>query len=231
MRCIAIIEGGFIRDAQIYFGDPAKIDDCDCDEQANGDFQGSDDNTFFDLKYPRHFIGIFAGEAEKEILKQAADKQGVHPDTITLIQIDEADDEVYETDDIMEQTIRLFRWLWRKRRRDKHYLFTRDNIKIDREIEYYDDEACVWIDIWDVEKKFGLKLSDDEFVNVYAYISHDDVRVSYVINYTDGFVDNERPFRKLLQSEKAIIRELADEVSISETGKTVDAVLEGCDEK
>jgi|GEM_PF-2684656 len=235
MRYIAVVEGGYIRDAQIYFGDPAKIDEADyncADERDNENSQGCDDNTFFDLKYPRHFVGVFDGATEDEILRKAADKQGVHPDTITLIPIDDTDDEIYETDDTVEKVICLYRWLRRKRFRDKNYILTRDNIKIDREIEYYDGEACVYIEVWfDVEKKFGLKLSGNENINVYAYISREDVRVAYVVNYTDGLVDDERPFNNLTQSEKALIREMTNEVSLSETGKTVDEELEGCGEE
>lgn len=224
MRCIAVIEGGFIRDTQIYFGNPSKQDISD-----SQDFDyGREDNTFLDLKYPRHFVGVFDGETENGIKRTAAKNQGVHPDTITLIPIDEADDESYESVDILEEIIRLYRRLRRKGHRDKNYILTRDNIKIDCEIDYYYGEACVYIEVWfDVEKKFGLKLSGDEYVNVYAYISNDDVRIAYVINYTDGLVDGERHFNKLIQSEKDIIREMANEISLAETGKTIDEELEG----
>ena len=120
---------------------------------------------------------------------------------------------------------RGFRWLLRKRVRDSGLLFTRENIRIDPEIFYENYNACAYIEVWfDPEKKFGLRLPGDDYVNVYAYMNPytGDVRVSYVINYTDGFIDDERYFKKLTQDEKNLIREMVNEVSLTETGMSVD---------
>jgi hypothetical protein len=116
------------------------------------------------------------------------------------------------------------RWLLRKRIRDRGLLFTRDNIRIDREIDHDDDYACAYIEVWfDPEKKFGLKLGEEEYVNVYAFINSDtgDVRVEYVIYYADGFIDSGRKFTALTQDEKNLILAMVDEVSLTETGMSV----------
>lgn len=123
------------------------------------------------------------------------------------------------------ELIRSLRWLIRKRARDRGLLFTRDNIRIDREIIYEDDVACAYIEVWfDPERKFGLRLPGDDYVNVYAYITPDtgDVRVTYVIYYADGFIDNERTFSALTQGEMDLILEMVNEVSVAETGMTID---------
>lgn len=119
---------------------------------------------------------------------------------------------------------RSFRWLLRKRTRDSGLLFTRDNVRIDRDIEYYENEVCAYIEVWfDAGLKFGLKLSGDEYVNVYAYIKPNtgDVRVTYVIYYADGFIDDERNFKRLTVGEKHFISEMVNEVSLKETGMSV----------
>ena len=73
MKRIAIIEGSYVRDAQVFNSDPAIIEnDPDWDE------------NFSDLSCC-HFIGVFEGGDENEILKKAAARQGVHPDIISLI--------------------------------------------------------------------------------------------------------------------------------------------------
>ena len=121
---------------------------------------------------------------------------------------------------------RCLRWLQRKRFRDNGLLFTRNNIGIDREIDYCDDYACVYIEVWfDAERKFGLKLGDEEYVNVYAFIKPNtgEVYVTYVINYFDGFIDDERQFTALTQAEKNLILTMANETSIAETGLSLDA--------
>ena len=77
MQKIAIIENGFARDTQIYYGDPADIE---VDPQW--------ENNFGDVKYACQFVGIFAADTEDEIRKKAAECEGVHPDVITLMDID-----------------------------------------------------------------------------------------------------------------------------------------------
>ena len=76
MKKIAIIEG-YIRDAQIYTGDPAALDSDDQDWE----------NHYSDLKNPCQYVGIFEGETDDIIIKQAAECEGVHPGIITLIDI------------------------------------------------------------------------------------------------------------------------------------------------
>ena len=95
---------------------------------------------------------------------------------------------------------------------------------IDRDIDYDGDEICAYIEVWfDPDKKFGLKLGDDEYVNVYAYITPytGKVRVTYVIYYGDDFIDDERIFTKLTPDEKNLIREMVNEVNLKETGMTI----------
>jgi hypothetical protein len=79
MKKIAIVEDSYVRDSQIYTGDPEGIG-------IDSDW----DNFFVDVKYPRQFIGIFEGETENEILRKAAEQGGIHPGVITLITIDGA---------------------------------------------------------------------------------------------------------------------------------------------
>ena len=117
-----------------------------------------------------------------------------------------------------------YRWLLRKRVRDSGLLFTRNNIRIDRDIDYDGDKICAYIEVWfDPDKKFGLKLGDDEYVNVYAYITPytGEVRVTYVIYYGDYFIDDERIFTKLTPGEKNLIREMVNETSLTETGMMI----------
>jgi len=71
---IAVIEDGYVRDAQIFTADPAIM-------ETDPDWE----NNFHDLKYPCQYVGIFVGIDENDIRKQAADHEGVHPDVITLI--------------------------------------------------------------------------------------------------------------------------------------------------
>ena len=77
MKKIAVIEDGYVRDAQIYSGNPADIE-----------VDPNWENKFVDLKYPCQFVGIFAGDTDDEIIRKAADYEGVHPDIIILIDID-----------------------------------------------------------------------------------------------------------------------------------------------
>jgi len=116
------------------------------------------------------------------------------------------------------------RWLLRKRVRDRGLLFTRDNIRIDRDIEYSADSVCAYIEVWfDAEKKFGLKLGDEDYVNVYADVSAytGDIRLTYIIYYADGHIDGGHKFKKLTPEEKTLILEMVNEVSMSETGMSI----------
>lgn len=125
----------------------------------------------------------------------------------------------------MKRLQRFLRWLLRKRIRDNGLLFSRDNIRIDRDFEFVDGEACAYIEVWfDPEKKFGLWLPGDDYVNVYAFITpfSSEVRVVYIIQYADGSNDDERIFRGLTQDEKSLILEMVNEVSLVETGMTID---------
>ncbi len=125
----------------------------------------------------------------------------------------------------MKRLQRFLRWLLRKRIRDSGLLFSRGNIRIDREFEFMDGEACAYIEVWfDPEKKFGLWLPGDDYVNVYAFITPftSEVRVVYIIQYADGSNDDERTFRGLTQDEKCLILEMVNEVSLAETGMTID---------
>ena len=118
-----------------------------------------------------------------------------------------------------------FKKLLHKRRRDNGYLFTRDNIRIDYEIEYCSQGIHLYIEVWfDPEKKFGIKLYDEDTVNVYAFLppDSDDVQVVYIVYRGDGRVEDEQIYDALTQSEKALIREMANEVSLAETKMTIE---------
>ena len=121
---------------------------------------------------------------------------------------------------------RSFKWLIRKRIRDKTLLFTRNNITIDRDITYHNDYICARVEIWfDPEKKFGLELNRDEFVKVYAYISPcgEHIFVTYTIYYGDNFIDEPR-FTPLTQEEKTLILVMVNETSVRETGQVISAI-------
>ena len=77
MKKIAIVENGFVRDSQIYTGEPNDID-----------VEPSWEDNFSDFKNPRQYIGIFERKTKKEISEKAAKHEGVHPDIITLIDMD-----------------------------------------------------------------------------------------------------------------------------------------------
>jgi len=124
------------------------------------------------------------------------------------------------------KTKQNLRWLLRKRVRDSGLLFTRENIRIDRDIDYSDDYICAYIEVWfNAERKFGLKLKDEEYVNIYANITPntDKIRVTYIIYYADGFIDDERKFTALTQEEKNLILIMVNETSLKETGMSVNA--------
>lgn len=76
IKRVAIIEDGFVRDAQVFTADPVII-------EKDPDWE----NNFSDLKAPCHFVGIFEGIDEDEILVKAAEHAGVYPDVISLIEI------------------------------------------------------------------------------------------------------------------------------------------------
>jgi hypothetical protein len=84
----------------------------------------------------------------------------------------------------------------------------------------------VYIEVWfNAEKKFGVKLRGDDSINVYAYLPayEKNVRVSYVIHRGDGRIEDEQVYRGLTRGEKTLIREMADIVSMEETGKSVES--------
>jgi len=81
MKRIAVIEGSYVRDAQVFNADPAIIDD-----------DPNWDENYSDLSCC-HFIGIFDGNDEEAICNKAADCQGVHPDVISLIPLKPTENE------------------------------------------------------------------------------------------------------------------------------------------
>jgi len=122
--------------------------------------------------------------------------------------------------------IQSLKRLLRKKIRKNELLFTRNNIRIDYEFEYYDKGIFVYIEVWfDPEKKFGIKLYDDDTVNVYAYLppNSDDVQVSYIIHRGDGCIEDEQIYNGLTQGEKILIREMVNEVTLRETKMTIEA--------
>ena len=77
MKKIAIVENGFVRDSQIYEGDPSDID-----------VDPNWEQKFSDLNNPCQYIGIFEGKTDNEILAKAAEYECVSPGIITLIDVD-----------------------------------------------------------------------------------------------------------------------------------------------
>ena len=76
LRMIATIQGEYVRDTQVYLGNP---------EEAETDADW--DDKFIDMRNPCQYIGIFTGKTEDEIKEQAAEHVGVHPGVIALIDI------------------------------------------------------------------------------------------------------------------------------------------------
>lgn len=76
MKCVAIIQDRYVRDAQVFSGDPA-IMESDPDWESNN----------CDVKYPSLYVGIYEGTDENAIRDKAAESQGVHRDVITLIKV------------------------------------------------------------------------------------------------------------------------------------------------
>ena len=102
--------------------------------------------------------------------------------------------------------------------------FTRDNICIDREIDYEDDIVLAYVEVWfDAEKKFGIRLLDGDYVNVYAHITPDtgDLWITYIVCHTDGNTDNECVYTSITEKERDLIWEMVNEISLKETGMTV----------
>ena len=81
---IAIIEEEYVRDAQVFAGDPAMTEE----NEDNLDYENNLywEENFRDIS-PNVYIGIFKGADENEIRIKAAKIQGVHPNTISLIEI------------------------------------------------------------------------------------------------------------------------------------------------
>ena len=112
-----------------------------------------------------------------------------------------------------------------KLRRETNLLFTRKNIRIDKELDFDGNGIHAYIEVWfDPEKKFGIKLRGDDTINVYAYLTafKSDVTLSYIIHRSDGRVETEQVYDGLTEDEKTLIREMVNEVSMKETGKNVD---------
>jgi hypothetical protein len=77
MRKIAIVEDGYIRDSQVYVGNP---------EDINDDTNWEDE--FMDVKNPCQYLGIFEGVTPDEIKAKAAEYFGVHPEIISLLDVE-----------------------------------------------------------------------------------------------------------------------------------------------
>ena len=77
MKRIAIIDCGFVRDTQVFTAPPATID-----TDPNWE------DSYRDVKCPCQYIGVFKGSDEDEIRRKAAEFEGVHPDVVTLVDID-----------------------------------------------------------------------------------------------------------------------------------------------
>lgn len=74
MKRIVVIESDYARDTQIFSGNPNEEDYIESD-------------SWYDVKYPNLYIGIFEGIDENEIRKKAAKDLGVHESIFTLYEI------------------------------------------------------------------------------------------------------------------------------------------------
>jgi len=192
MKRIVTIEDGYARDAQVFTGDPKTLES-DCDWG----------NNYADMKYTTQYLGIYDGDSEDEIKSNAAKREGVHPNILTLTDFDPE--------------------------LGMYLLLSRDNIKIDWEFTHKENEVIVYIEVWfDPERKFGITMIGDDSINVYAYISRKDVRMTYVIKHADGTAEDEKVYEILTDAEKSLIREMANEVSLETSGKTLLELLEEC---
>lgn len=72
MTKAAVISNEFVRDTQVFTGNPK------AENWEDG---------FSDVKSPQLFIGFFDGNNDKEICREAARYANVHSDTITLLDI------------------------------------------------------------------------------------------------------------------------------------------------
>jgi hypothetical protein len=75
MKRIVVIESDYARDTQIFFGNPNEEDYIESD-------------SWYDVKYPNLYIGIFEGIDENEIRKKAAKDFEVHEDVFTLYEVE-----------------------------------------------------------------------------------------------------------------------------------------------
>ena len=82
MKRIAVIEGSYVRDTQVYNDDPMYI---------NQDPNWND--NFGDVYKPCQYVGVFEGIDGYEIRCKAAKDFGVHPDIISLIPLETKEDE------------------------------------------------------------------------------------------------------------------------------------------
>lgn len=75
MKRIVVIESDYARDTQIFSGNPNEEDYIESD-------------SWYDVKYPNLYIGIFEGIDENEIRKKAAKDFEVHEDVFTLYEVE-----------------------------------------------------------------------------------------------------------------------------------------------
>jgi len=78
IKKIVTIDSGYVRDTQVYLGNPAL--------ETNEDWESGENFTY--IKYPRHFVGIFEGDSEDEIRQLAAKQEGLDPAIFTLEDIE-----------------------------------------------------------------------------------------------------------------------------------------------
>ena len=76
VKKIAIIDNPYVRDAQVFHGDPRNDDDI-----------WENDENWFDSEMPV-FVGIFEGTNIEEVRAAAAESANVHPESITLLGLD-----------------------------------------------------------------------------------------------------------------------------------------------
>lgn len=161
-------------------------------------------DEYADKKYTTLYLGIHEGDDEDEIRSKVAENEGVHPDILTLTGFE----------GLSQNSL----------------LFSRQNIRIDSEIICEGNGVCVYLEIWfDPEAKFGVCLIGDDSINIYARISKDDVRVTYVIKRNDNAKEDEQVYTGLTDAEKSLIREMTNEVNLAASGKTLHELLEECD--
>jgi hypothetical protein len=117
------------------------------------------------------------------------------------------------------------RWLFARKER-RTIEFTCENTKISREIEYDGMGIYVYLDVgFNPAKKFNIRLYGDDYVNVYAFLTpySGEVQIRYAVHRYDGHVEKERVYEDLTQGEKALIRQMANEISLKKTERNVNA--------